>query len=68
MLEEEAVLLEEIERFQITGSKYKEITTRDKERQQPSKKAKGKQQEKYCRSAIVKIGGANPCERYVSAG
>ena len=68
MLEEEAVLLEEVERFQITGSKHKEITTRDKERQQPSKKAKGKQQEKYCRSATVKIGGANPCERYVSAG
>jgi len=50
------------------GSKRKEIATRDKEVQQPSKKARGKQLGKYCRGATVKMGGANPCERCVSAG
>jgi len=68
MLEKEATLLEEVEGSQIVGSKCKEIATRDKERQQPSKKAKGKQQGKYCRGATIKMGGANPCERCVSAG
>ena len=33
MLEEEATLLERAERFQIVGSKCKEVATRDKERQ-----------------------------------
>jgi len=47
-------------------SKCKEITTRDKERQWPSKKAKGKQQGKYHRGAAVKIGGANLYERCMS--
>ena len=32
MLEEEATLLERAEGFQIIGSKYKEVATRDKER------------------------------------
>ena len=32
MLEEEATLLERAEGFQIVGSKYKEVATRDKER------------------------------------
>ena len=68
VLEEEAALLESIEGFQIMEFKCKEVTTGDEERQQPSKKAKGKQQEKYCRGTIVKIGGTNPCERYVSTG
>jgi len=49
------------------GSKYKEITAGDKKRQWLSKKAKERQQEKYCRSAAVKIGGANSCEKCVSA-
>ena len=40
MLEEEATLLEGAEEFQITGSKCKEIATRDREEQQLSKKAK----------------------------
>ena len=65
MLEEEAALLEEAEGSQVMGSKHKEIATRDKEEQQPSKKAKGKQQRKYHGGAIVKMEGANPCERYV---
>ena len=48
MLEEEATLLERAEGSQVMGSKCKEIAVRDEEKQQPSKKAKGKQQEKYC--------------------
>ena len=42
MLEEEATLLEEAERSQITGSKCKEVATRNEKRQQPFKKAKEK--------------------------
>jgi len=67
VLEEEATLLEGAEGSQIVGSKRKEITTRDKEEQWPFKKAKGKQQEKYHGGATVKMEGANPCERCVSA-
>jgi len=43
VLEEEAVLLGGAEGSQIMGSKCKEVTARDKEVQQPSKKARGKQ-------------------------
>ena len=68
VLEEEATLLERTEGFQVARSKCKEIATRDEEEQRPSKKARGKQPEKYCGGAAVKMGGANPCERYVSAG
>jgi len=67
VLEEEAVLLEGAEGSQVMGSKCKEVTARDEEGQQPSKKARGKQLGKYCRGAIVKMGGANLCERCVSA-
>ena len=49
------------------GSKHKKVITRDKEEQQPSKKTKEKQQEKYRSGAAVKIEGTHPCERYVSA-
>ena len=66
MLEKEAALLERAERSQIMGSKCKKVTAGDKERQWPSKKAKGKQPEKYCEGATVKIRGANPCKRCVS--
>jgi len=38
-----------------------------KARREAEEKAQGKQPGKYCRGAAVKIGGANPCERYVSA-
>jgi len=68
MLEEEAALLEEAEEFQIMESKCKEIAAGNKKRQWSSKKAREKQLEKYCRGATVKMGGANPCERCVSAG
>jgi len=68
MLEEEATLLEGAKGFQIIGSKYKEITARDENRQWPSKKAREKQLEKYYGGAAVKMEGANPYERYVSAG
>jgi len=64
VLEEEATLLEGAEGSQVVGSKYKEITTGDEKGQWPSKKARGK----YCRDATVKMGGANPCERYVCTG
>jgi len=50
------------------GFKCKEIAAGDEEEQWPSKKAKRKQQEKYCSGAIVKMKDANPCERCVSAG
>ena len=63
VLEEEAALLEGTEEYQITGSKWKEVTARDKE-QWPSKKAR----KKYYGGATVKMGGANPCKRYVSTG
>jgi len=68
VLEKEAALLEGAEGSQVAGSKHKEIATGDEEVQQPSKKARRKQPEKYCGGATVKMGGANPCERCVSAG
>ena len=68
MLEEEATLLEGAEGSQVAGSKRKEVATGDKEMQQPSKKARGKQPGKYCGGAAVKMGGATPCERFVCAG
>jgi len=66
VLEEEAALLKGAEEFQVTGSKHKEVATRDEERQQPSKKAREKQLEKYRGGAAVKIGGANLCKRCMS--
>jgi len=62
VLEEEAALLEGTEGFQVMGSKYKEVTSRDKEGQQSFKKARGKQSGKYYRGIVVKMGGTNPCE------
>ena len=59
--------MEGAEEFQVTGSKYKEVAAGDKEGQWPSKKAREKQPEKYCRDAVVKMENANPCERYMSA-
>ena len=67
MLEEEAALLEGAEGFQVMGSKCKEVVTEDGEEQQSSKKARGKQMGKYCRGAVVKMGGAISCERCVCA-
>jgi len=67
VLEEEAALLEGAEGSQVMGSKRKEVTARNEEGQRPSKKARGKQLGKYRRNAIVKMGGANPCEKCVSA-
>jgi len=60
--------LEGAEEFQVVGFKHKEVATGDEEMQWPSKKARGKQPEKYHGGAAVKMGGANPCERCVSAG
>ena len=67
MLEEEAALLEGAEGSQVAGSKCKEVATGDEEVQRPSKKARGKQPGKYHRGVAMKMGGANPCERCVSA-
>ena len=64
VLEEEAGLLEGAEGSQVVGSKRKEVATGGEEEQRPSKKARGK----YRGGAAVKMGGANPCERCVSAG
>jgi len=68
VLEEEAALLEGAEGSQVTGSKRKEVAAEGEEKQQFSKKARGKQLGKYRSGAAVKIGGANPCKRCVSAG
>jgi len=67
VLEKEATLLEGAEGSQVAGSKHKEVSAGDEERQRPSKKAKGKQPGKYRGGAAVKMGSANPCERCVSA-
>ena len=67
VLEEEAALLEGAKGSQVAGSKRKEVAARDKEVQWPSKKARKKQLEKYHRDATVKMGGANPCKRCMSA-
>jgi len=66
VLEEETALLEGAEGSQIMGSKCKKVAARDKEGQQPSKKARGKRPEKYHGGATAKMGGTNPCERCVS--
>ena len=63
MLEEEAALLERAEESQVAGSKRKEVAAGGEEEQWPSKKARGK----YRGGAIVKMGGATPCERCVCA-
>jgi len=68
VLEEEAALLEGAEGSQVAGSKRKEVATGDEEEQHPSKKARGKQPEKYRGGAAVKIEGSNLCEEYVCAG
>jgi len=60
VLEEEATLLEGAEGSQVTGSKHKEIATRDEEVQWPSKKARGKQPGKYRGGAAVKMGVLTP--------
>jgi len=62
VVKEEATLSEGAEESQVSGSKHKEVTTGDKEGQQPSKKAR----RKYRGGATVKMRGANPCERYIS--
>ena len=68
VLEEEAALLEGAEGSQIMGSKHKEVTAGDEEVQQPFKKARGKQLEKYRSGATVKMGGTTPYERCVCTG
>jgi len=67
VLEEEAALLEGAEGSQVAGSKRKEVAAGDKEVQQPFKKAREKQPGKYRGGAAMEMGGANLCERCVSA-
>ena len=67
VLKEEAALLEGAEGSQVTGFKRKEVATGDEEVQRPSKKTRGKQLGKYRGGAAVKMGGSNPCKRYVCA-
>ena len=61
VLEEETALLEGAK-----GSKCKKVTAGDEEEQRPSKKAKKRQQEKYCGGITAKIGDANLYEKYIS--
>ena len=68
MLEKEAALLEGAKGSQIVGFKHEEVAARDEEGQWPSKKARGKQLEKYSRDITVKMGGANLCEKCVCTG
>ena len=68
VLEKEAALLERAEGSQVAGSKCKEVAAGDEEKQWPSKKARGKQLEKYCGGAAVKMGGSNPYERCICTG
>ena len=63
---QDKMLEKEAKESQIVGSKHKKIVAGDEERQQPSKKAKEKQQGKYCGGATVKIEGANHYERCMS--
>jgi len=63
-----ATLLEDAEGSQVMRTKYKGVTTifsEDEVEQQPSKKAKGKKPERYCRDTGVKMEGANSWERCV---
>ena len=62
VLEKEATLLEGAEGSQVMGSKRKEVATRNKEMQWPSKKARGKQPEKYHGGAAVKMGVLTPAK------
>ena len=55
MIAENTTLLEGIKKFQVIESKYKEVTSGDREGQQPSKKARGK----YYGGTVVKMEGAN---------
>jgi len=50
------------------GSKYKEAHPGNDANCWPFKKAKEKQLARYQGDIRVKLGGANPCERYVYAG
>ena len=68
MIVEDATLLESSEESQAVESKCKEVTSRDKKGHWPPKKAKGKQQGKYCGSTVVKMDGTNFYERYMSTG
>ena len=62
MIVEDTTLLEGSEGSQVAESKHKKVTSGDEERYWPPKKAK----EKYYGDAIVKMGGANLCERCMS--
>ena len=59
--------MEDVEDSQVTGTKCKEVTLENKERQWPSKKNKRKQPARYCGDARVKIESVNLYERYMSA-
>ena len=67
VLEENATLLEGAKESKVVGFKCKEVATRNKEEQWPSKKARGKQLEKYHGGTTVNIGGSNPYKRCVCA-
>jgi len=67
VLVEDATLLEGTGDFQITRTKCKENTSENKEEQQPSKKAKGKQLRRYYGNIRVKMEGSNLYERCVYA-
>jgi len=65
ILEKDTALLEGAKRSQIVGPKHKRAPLGDNVDHWPFKKTKEKQPVRYCEDFRVKIGDANPCERYV---
>ena len=62
------VIMKGAEESQVVGSKCRKILLEDNADCQPSKKAKIKQPARYRGDIGIKLGKANPCERYVCAG
>ena len=62
------VIMEGAERSQVVESKCRKILPENNADCQPSKKAKRKQPARYQGDMGIKLGKANPCERYVCAG
>ena len=57
VLEEEATLLKGAEGSQVAGSKRKGVAAGDEEKQQPSKKTRGKQPGKYRGGVLTPVRG-----------
>jgi len=65
MLEKDTALLESAKRSQIMEPKHKKAPLENNVDCQPSKNTKGKQPVRYQGDTGFKLGGVNPCERYM---